>query len=137
MLGVVHGITALLPLVRREGGDGDGPAAVVVTGSKQGITNPPGNPAYNASKAAVKSLAEQLAYDLRATPVAVHLLVPGWTWTGLAGGAPPAGRDAPDAPAQKPAAAWWPEEVADYRKPLLFFHFPSPFFAETRVCVCV
>lgn len=73
VLGVVHGITTLLPLVREAGG----PAAIVVTGSKQGITNPPGNPAYNASKAAVKSLAEQLSYDLRATPVAVHLLVPG------------------------------------------------------------
>lgn len=111
MLGVVNGITTLLPLVREAGR----PAAVVVTGSKQGITNPPGNPAYNASKAAVKSLAEQLSYDLRATPVAVHLLVPGWTWTGLAGGAPPAGRDAPDGP-PKPPAAWWPEEVADYCK---------------------
>lgn len=126
MMGVVHGITTLLPLVQ----EGGGPAAIVITGSKQGITNPPGNPAYNASKAAVKSLAEQLAYDLRATPVAVHLLVPGWTWTGLAGGAPPAGRDAPNATAQKPAAAWWPEEVADYRKQLLFFPF---FSTKTRV----
>jgi short-subunit dehydrogenase len=55
--------------------------AVILTGSKQGITNPPGNPAYNASKAAVKSLAEQLSFELRGTKTSVHLLVPGWTYT--------------------------------------------------------
>jgi short-subunit dehydrogenase len=48
-----------------------------------GITNPPGNPAYNASKAAVKALAEHLSYDLKDSGVGVHLLVPGWTFTGL------------------------------------------------------
>ena len=55
----------------------------MVTGSKQGITNPPGNPAYNASKAAVKALAEHLSFDLKDTKIGVHLLVPGWTFTGL------------------------------------------------------
>ncbi len=80
---------------------------MVVTGSKQGITNPPGNPAYNASKAAVKALAENLSFDLRGEPrVAVHLLVPGWTFTSLtAGGA---------AAADKPAGAWWPDQVVSY-----------------------
>jgi len=72
LFGVVNGITALLPAVRRAG-----EAAVVITGSKQGITNPPGNPAYNASKAAVRTLAEHLSFDLRDTSVKVHLLVPG------------------------------------------------------------
>ncbi|KAI2468425.1 NAD(P)-binding protein [Annulohypoxylon bovei var. microspora] len=101
--GVVNGITALLPLIKEKSAT---PAAVVITGSKQGITNPPGNPAYNASKAAVKSLAEQLSYDLRAREhLAVHLLVPGWTWTGLAGAA---------SGAKKPDAPWTPEQVADY-----------------------
>ncbi len=57
--------------------------AIVITGSKQGITNPPGNPAYNASKAAVKTLAEHLSWDLRETTTSVHLLVPGWTFTGM------------------------------------------------------
>jgi NAD(P)-dependent dehydrogenase (short-subunit alcohol dehydrogenase family) len=42
-------------------------SAIVITGSKQGITNPPGNPAYNASKAAVKALAEHLGFDLKDT----------------------------------------------------------------------
>jgi short-subunit dehydrogenase len=76
--GVVNGLNAFVPsfLERKKG-------AIVVTGSKQGITNPPGNPAYNASKAAVKALAEHLSYDLRETDVGVHLLVPGWTFTGL------------------------------------------------------
>jgi len=33
----------------------ENPSMIINTGSKQGITNPPGNAAYNASKAAVKS----------------------------------------------------------------------------------
>lgn len=39
--GVINGIAALLPMVKRA----TGPSAVVITGSKQGITNPPGSPA--------------------------------------------------------------------------------------------
>jgi len=77
-----------------------------VTGSKQGITNPPGNPAYNASKSAVQTITEHLSFDLaKSSPkTSVHLLVPGWTFTGLtAGGAK-----------EKPAGAWAPEQVADY-----------------------
>ncbi|KAK7689848.1 hypothetical protein QCA50_006487 [Cerrena zonata] len=64
-------------------------AAIINTGSKQGITNPPGNAAYNASKAAVKSLTEGLAHELRETPanrVTAHLFVPGWTFTGMTSG---------------------------------------------------
>lgn len=50
---------------------------IINTGSKQGITNPPGNPAYNASKAAVKSLTEGLSYELRQQPtkLTAHLFV--------------------------------------------------------------
>ncbi|KAI1095226.1 NAD(P)-binding protein [Rostrohypoxylon terebratum] len=105
--GVVNGITTLLPLIKEKTASATSlESAIVITGSKQGITNPPGNPAYNASKAAVKSLAEQLSYDLRAQKgVAVHLLVPGWTWTGLAGAA--SGKEKPDAP-------WTSGQVADY-----------------------
>jgi NAD(P)-dependent dehydrogenase (short-subunit alcohol dehydrogenase family) len=126
VFGVVNGIASLLPLVKKTAaaaaasittGDDDPAAAIVITGSKQGITNPPGNPAYNASKAAVKSLAEQLSYDLRATTpaIGVHLLVPGWTWTGLAGGRAGGLRDnATGAASAKPPAAWWPEQVVDY-----------------------
>ncbi|KAI0973150.1 hypothetical protein F4678DRAFT_460004 [Xylaria arbuscula] len=106
LIGVINGITSLLPLIKANSSP-TSPASIVITGSKQGITNPPGNPAYNASKTAVKTLAEQLSFDLAAShpAVSVHLLVPGWTWTNLAGAA--SGRE-------KPAAAWAPEQVADY-----------------------
>jgi NAD(P)-dependent dehydrogenase (short-subunit alcohol dehydrogenase family) len=64
----------------------ENPSVVINTGSKQGVTNPPGNPAYNASKAAVKSITESLAHELRSQPdphVTAHLFIPGWTYTGL------------------------------------------------------
>jgi len=69
---------------------------IINTGSKQGITNPPGNPAYNASKAAVKSLTESLSHELRQQPtkLTAHLFVPGWTFTGMSaasGGTKPEG----------------------------------------------
>eukprot|EP00316_Scyphosphaera_apsteinii_P021188 CAMPEP_0119320040 /NCGR_PEP_ID=MMETSP1333-20130426/51225_1 /TAXON_ID=418940 /ORGANISM="Scyphosphaera apsteinii, Strain RCC1455" /LENGTH=362 /DNA_ID=CAMNT_0007326637 /DNA_START=27 /DNA_END=1115 /DNA_ORIENTATION=+ len=57
-----------------------GEAAVVVnTGSKQGITMPPGDTAYNVSKAAVKVLTEALQHKLRSENCMVNafLLVPG------------------------------------------------------------
>ncbi|KAI0088531.1 NAD(P)-binding protein [Irpex rosettiformis] len=66
----------------------ENPSVIINTGSKQGITNPPGNAAYNASKAAVKSLTESLSHELRNLPyanVTAHLFVPGWTWSGLTG----------------------------------------------------
>ena len=96
--GYVNGVAALLDLVNPS----DCPKSIVLTGSKQGITNPPSRPAYNASKAAVKVYAEQLHYDLRNSSTSVHLLVPGWTFTGLSEGK------------EKPAGAWAPEQVADY-----------------------
>ncbi|KAM0327403.1 hypothetical protein ACHAQA_005689 [Verticillium albo-atrum] len=100
--GVVHGISTFLTAVRSTSG-----AAIVITGSKQGITNPPGNPAYNASKSAVKSVAEQLSYDLRESDTNVHFLVPGWTFTGL-------GRTDAEIQDTKPAAAWTSSQVAEY-----------------------
>ncbi|RMZ68669.1 short chain dehydrogenase reductase [Pyrenophora seminiperda CCB06] len=84
LYGVVNGLNAYVPeFMKKKEREGAEPAAIVVTGSKQGITNPPGNPAYNASKAAVKTLTEHLSYDLKDKGVGVHLLVPGWTFTGL------------------------------------------------------
>ncbi|RAR02201.1 NAD(P)-binding protein [Stemphylium lycopersici] len=108
--GVVNGLNAYVPDFKaraEKGGQGGQKTAIVVTGSKQGITNPPGNPAYNASKAAVKTLTEHLSYDLKDLNVGVHLLVPGWTFTGLAGNVP--GEDK-----EKPEGAWSAAQVADY-----------------------
>ena len=60
--------------------DQEEPAVVVNTGSKQGITMPPGDTAYNVSKAGVKVLTEALQHELRSTAgckVSAFLLVPG------------------------------------------------------------
>lgn len=75
---MINGLNTFVPSFKSRNS-----GAIVITGSKQGITNPPGNPAYNASKAAVKTLAEHLSFDLKDTEIGVHLLVPGYTFTGL------------------------------------------------------
>ncbi|EJP65056.1 20beta-hydroxysteroid dehydrogenase [Beauveria bassiana ARSEF 2860] len=98
LFGVINGINTFLPVVQEASKTNR--TAIVITGSKQGITNPPGNAAYNASKSAVKTLAEHLSWDLRETTTSVHLLVPGWTFTGMT--------------KEKPAGAWAPEQVADF-----------------------
>ena len=111
--GPLNGLKVLLPLLLAS--NSQTPKSIVVTGSKQGITNPPGagNPAYNASKAAIKSLTEHLAYDLRSDPttahISVHLLIPGWTWTGLMGNVGPTN----EKDVKKPVGAWYPSQVAE------------------------
>ncbi|HXT08139.1 MAG TPA: SDR family NAD(P)-dependent oxidoreductase [Roseiarcus sp.] len=100
--GVIHGVDAFAPRMLAQGA----PAAIVNTGSKQGITNPPGDPAYAVAKAGVRTLTEQLAHTLRNEPggqVSAHLLVPGWTFTAMT-----AGDDT-----EKPAGAWTPEQVVE------------------------
>ncbi|KAG8693839.1 hypothetical protein FRC08_008855, partial [Ceratobasidium sp. 394] len=84
----------------------ENPSLIINTGSKQGITNPPGNPAYNVSKAGVKVLTENLSYELRAqdTKVTAHLFVPGWTFTGMTAGSNQ----------EKPAGAWTPKQCVQY-----------------------
>ncbi|MER8863448.1 SDR family NAD(P)-dependent oxidoreductase [Mesorhizobium sp. M0751] len=100
--GVVHGVEAFAPRMLAAGK----PGLIVNTGSKQGITTPPGNLAYNVSKAGVKTYTEGLAHALRNEPgasVAAHLLIPGFTFTGLTEGA-----------TEKPAGAWTGEQVIDF-----------------------
>jgi NAD(P)-dependent dehydrogenase (short-subunit alcohol dehydrogenase family) len=83
------------------------PGLIINTGSKQGITTPPGDPAYNVSKAAVKAFTEALQHELRNTPgcgISAHLLIPGFVFTGLTAH----GRT------EKPAAAWTPEQTVDF-----------------------
>jgi len=101
--GVVNGVQTFVPRMVEAGR----PGYVINTGSKQGITTPPGNAAYNASKAAVKVVTEQLAYELRnrGSRLSAHLLIPGWTFTGLT---------AADPKAEKPSGAWHADEVVDF-----------------------
>ena len=97
--GAVHGVNAFTPMMLAQ----DAPSLIVNTGSKQGITTPPGNLAYNVSKSALKTYTEGLAHALRNEPgakVSAHLLIPGFTYTGLTEGV-----------TEKPAGAWtgiWP-----------------------------
>jgi len=100
--GVLHGVQAFVPAMAESGE----PGLVVNTGSKQGITQPPGDTAYNVSKAAVKALTEGLAHTLRNRPgcqVTAHLLIPGFTYTGMIARRLP----------QRPPGAWAPEQVVD------------------------
>ncbi|MDR6874284.1 NAD(P)-dependent dehydrogenase (short-subunit alcohol dehydrogenase family) [Bosea sp. BE125] len=65
---------------------GGAPGLIINTGSKQGITTPPGDPAYNVSKAGVKAFTEALQHELRGTAgckVGAHLLIPGFVYTPL------------------------------------------------------
>ena len=99
--GVIHGAQVFAPGLIGRGK----PGAIVNTGSKQGITSPPGDPAYNVAKAAVKTFTELLAHEIRGRDpqVTTHLLIPGFTFTELTRGDR----------ATKPAGAWEPGQVAD------------------------
>jgi NAD(P)-dependent dehydrogenase (short-subunit alcohol dehydrogenase family) len=103
LMGVVHGVQAFTERMMAQ----DRPGLIINTGSKQGITNPPGASAYNTSKAAVRALTEQLAFALAtdAPHVSAHLLIPGWTFTTLTGAAEGGA---------KPDGAWTPEQVVDF-----------------------
>jgi NAD(P)-dependent dehydrogenase (short-subunit alcohol dehydrogenase family) len=102
LMGVLNGVQAFVPAMIADGN----PGLVINTGSKQGITQPPGNTAYNVSKSGVKALTEGLAHSLRektGARISAHLLIPGFTFTGMT-------RSGGD----KPEAAWTADEVADF-----------------------
>jgi NAD(P)-dependent dehydrogenase (short-subunit alcohol dehydrogenase family) len=101
--GVIRGTQTFVPGMIARGR----PGLVINTGSKQGITTPPGDPAYNVSKAGLKAFTEALQHELRNTPgcqISAHLLIPGFVFTDLAA----QGRT------EKPAAAWTPEQTVDF-----------------------
>ncbi len=103
LLGVINGTRAFGPSMLAHGE----PGLIINTGSKQGITTPPGNPAYNVSKAGVKVFTEALEHELRNTAgskISAHLLIPGFVFTGLTKGDR----------AEKPVAAWTPEQTVDF-----------------------
>lgn len=100
--GVVNCCQAIVPGMIESGRSG----IVINTGSKQGITTPPGDPAYNTSKAGVKVFTEALAHHLREVEASItaHLLIPGFVFTDLTR------HDR----TEKPSGAWTPDQTADY-----------------------
>jgi NAD(P)-dependent dehydrogenase (short-subunit alcohol dehydrogenase family) len=100
---VIHGSQVFAPGMIARGRSG----LIINTGSKQGITTPPGDPAYNVSKAGVKAFTEALQHELRnaaGSRLSAHLLIPGFVFTGLTA----RGRT------DKPAGAWTPEQTVDF-----------------------
>ena len=100
--GVINGVQVFTPRMLAQGNN----CAIINTGSKQGITCPPGNTAYNVSKAGVKVLTEALAHGLRNTEggkITAHLLIPGSTFTAMTAGSLK----------DKPEGAWTADQVVD------------------------
>jgi NAD(P)-dependent dehydrogenase (short-subunit alcohol dehydrogenase family) len=101
--GVINGVHEFAPALIAQ----KKPALIVNTGSKQGITTPPGDTAYNVTKAGVKVTTEALAHSLRNEPgcqVTAHLMIPGFVFTGMTA----RGRK------EKPADAWTSEQTVDF-----------------------
>ncbi|QPZ90189.1 SDR family NAD(P)-dependent oxidoreductase [Thioclava electrotropha] len=103
MGGIIRGSQIFAPRMIASGA----PGLIVNTGSKQGITTPPGDPAYNVSKVGVKAFTEALQHELRNRAdckVEARLFIPGFVYTPLTAG----GRT------EKPADAWTPEQVVEF-----------------------
>jgi NAD(P)-dependent dehydrogenase (short-subunit alcohol dehydrogenase family) len=103
MWGIINGSRIFAPNMIARGRCG----LIINTGSKQGITTPPGDPAYNVSKAGVKAFTEALQHELRNTKgcdITAHLLIPGFVFTALTA----KGRT------EKPAGAWTSEQTVDF-----------------------
>ncbi|MEO1029029.1 MAG: SDR family NAD(P)-dependent oxidoreductase [Pseudomonadota bacterium] len=101
--GIINGCAAFISAMLDHGE----PGAVINTGSKQGITRPPGNIAYNISKAGVLAYTESLAHAFRGIEgcaLSAHLLVPGFVYTGMVSRFLP----------EKPPGAATSEETVDY-----------------------
>ena len=101
--GVIHGTQLFGPAMIAHGE----PGLIINTGSKQGITTPPGDPAYNVAKAGVKVFTEALQHELRNTKgckISAHLLIPGFVFTPLTA----------NRRVEKPAGAWTPEETIEF-----------------------
>lgn len=101
--GIVYGTQVFVPRMIERGR----PGLVINTGSKQGITTPPGDPAYNVAKSGVKTFTEALAHELRNTEghqLTTHLLIPGFVFTDLTRGSR----------TEKPTGAWTPEQTVEF-----------------------
>ena len=103
LMGVIHGCHAFMPGMLAHGEAG----AVINTGSKQGITRPPGNYAYNLSKSGVLAYTESVAHALRQEEdcqISAQLLVPAFVYTPMVAAFIP----------QKPPFAATAEETVDF-----------------------
>jgi NAD(P)-dependent dehydrogenase (short-subunit alcohol dehydrogenase family) len=103
LMGIVYGVQTFVPGMIAHGL----PGIVINTGSKQGITTPPGDPAYNVAKAGVKVFTEALQHELRngsGKALRAHLLIPGFVYTSLTA----------NGCIDKPAGAWTPEQTIDF-----------------------
>jgi NAD(P)-dependent dehydrogenase (short-subunit alcohol dehydrogenase family) len=101
--GVINGCQTFLPAMLQQGL----PGLIINTGSKQGITTPPGNPAYNVSKAGVKAYTEALQHELRNAPgaaISAHLFIPGFVDSGISG----------TVRTEKPPGAWTARQTVDF-----------------------
>jgi len=101
--GVINGVQAFTDTMLSQNSHG----LIINTGSKQGITSPPGNTAYNVSKAGVKALTEGLAHSLRnyeGAKLTAHLLIPGFVYSGMMKNHFP----------EKPPGAWTPEQTIEF-----------------------
>ena len=102
-MGVVNLCNAFIPSMIAHGEDG----VVINTGSKQGITRPPGNYAYNLSKASVVAYTEALSHAFITTEnckIKSHLLIPAFVYTPMISAFIP----------EKPDFAATTEETVDY-----------------------
>jgi NAD(P)-dependent dehydrogenase (short-subunit alcohol dehydrogenase family) len=103
MFGVIRGTQIFAPRMIA----GGAPGLIINTGSKQGLTTPPGDPAYNLSKAGVRVFTEALQHTLRNTPdcqVEARLFMPGFVFTRLTAH----GRT------EKPEGAWTPQQTVEF-----------------------
>ena len=121
--GPLHGCLAFVPRMKEKGQAG----IVINTGSKQGITMPPGNLTYNVSKAALKCYTEGLEHEFMKErtqgtgKLRAVLLVPGWVNTSILLKAERANKGA-DFDADKvffhedkpQPGAWMPKQVIDF-----------------------
>ena len=124
LFSALHVLQAFVPRMLEQGTR----CTVVTTGSKQGITTPPGNLAYNVAKSGIKILTEGLQHELRSSPdnadgrLQAHLFVPGFVNTDLAinyfkevkGDAFDMEKDVPWSEAKPAKGGWMPAETIDY-----------------------
>jgi NAD(P)-dependent dehydrogenase (short-subunit alcohol dehydrogenase family) len=76
--GVVYGVHAVLPALRRAGG-----GAIVATSSLAGLTGVPLDPIYTANKHAVVGLVRSLGPGLRAERIRINAICPGFADTAI------------------------------------------------------